>query len=118
MPYAPICCSCRASRSSYLYCPVREAVVRTIISVTIRRTLRLSPGHRFAVLALGALRDSGYAVLIFTEGEGQHKELFSPPVALRRRVRAQSPLCSGLPRESSTTGGPNIRRAAEWCSIA
>jgi hypothetical protein len=63
---------------AYLYCPVDHSVVRYAHLGFDPAHAALSPGTVLQLLALEALfAERRYAYFDFTEGEGQHKELFS-----------------------------------------
>jgi CelD/BcsL family acetyltransferase involved in cellulose biosynthesis len=80
---------------SYLYCPVEEGIVQYDRLGYDPEFASLSPGTVLQLLALQALFSEGrFAGFDFTEGEGQHKELFSTQsclcadvYVLKRRVR-------------------------------
>jgi hypothetical protein len=64
--------------TSYLYCPVRQGVLAYDYLGFDPCCASLSPGTVLQFLALEALfAEQRFAVFDFTEGEGQHKELFS-----------------------------------------
>jgi hypothetical protein len=63
---------------SYLYCPIRDGVVAYDYLGYDPSCALLSPGTVLQLLALEALfAEQRFAMFDFTEGEGQHKELFS-----------------------------------------
>lgn len=83
---------------SYLYCPVDEGIVQYDRLGYNPEFSSLSPGTVLQLLALEALFSEGrFTGFDFTEGEGQHKELFSTQsrlcadvYVLSRRVRPVS----------------------------
>jgi hypothetical protein len=63
---------------SYLYCPVKQGVVIYQYLGYHPAHASLSPGTVLQILALEALfAEQRFAMFDFTEGEGQHKEIFS-----------------------------------------
>lgn len=62
---------------AYLYCPVNERVVAYDRLGYDPAYASLSPGTVLQMLALEALFSEQFATFDFTEGEGQHKEIFS-----------------------------------------
>jgi Acetyltransferase (GNAT) domain len=69
----------RGEPISYLYCPVHRGIVVVYDRLGYDpEWSRLSPGTVLQILALQALfAERRFAIFDFTEGEGQHKELFS-----------------------------------------
>ena len=98
---------------AYLYCPVNERVVSYDRLGYDPAYASLSPGTVLQMLALEALFGEQFNLFDFTEGEGQHKEVFSTGSRLcgdfyvvRRRLAPLSivALHHGMNRASAAAG--------------